>query len=159
VCQNPLKFQPSQCLPCNARKSLSRLVENICLLNGAGRRAKDQIVGFKQLDSMVMSAFTSLLASGSSDKSTPQKLVCRSKDSTPACISFGATCRVHVIRNFAFFDPRCKLMIIPARKGIRRAPRPCLRDVNRMRQASNFIDRNLDWQHHFSARRVAFVQH
>ena len=70
-----------------------------------------------------MSACTSFWASCSrSDKSTPQKLSCSSTDSTPACISFGATCRVQVIRNFAFFDPRCKLMIIPGCKGIRRAP-------------------------------------
>src|ERR1700736_3488158 len=85
--------------------------------------SKDQSAGLEQLDSMVMSACTSFLASRSrSDKSTPQKLSCSSKDSTPACSSFGATCRVQVIRNFAFFDPRCKLMIIPGCNGVRRAP-------------------------------------
>ena len=69
-----------------------------------------------------MSACTSFLASRSpSDKSTPQKLFCSAKDSTPACSSLEATCRVHAIRNFAFFDPRCKLMIIPGCNCVRRA--------------------------------------
>jgi len=101
-----------------------------------------------------MSACTSFLASRSgSYNSTLQKLFCSSKDSTPACRSFGATCRIHVIRNFALFDPRCKLMIMAASNCVWRAPEPCSyrRDVNRMRQVSDLVDRNLDWQHHSSA--------
>jgi len=83
----------------------------------------DHIAGFEQLDRMVMSARTSFLVSRSrSDRSTPQKLFCSSKDSTPACSSFRATCRVHAIRNFVFCDPRCKLMIIPGCNSARRPP-------------------------------------
>ena len=90
-----------------------------CAKSGSG----DHIAGFEQLDRMVISACTLFLASRSrSDKSTPQKLFCSSNDSTPACSSFGATCRVQVIRNFAFCDPRCKLMIIPGCNGVRSAP-------------------------------------
>jgi hypothetical protein len=47
-----------------------------------------------------MNALTSSLASCSrSDRSTPQKFLCSSKDSTPACSLFGASCRTHAIRN------------------------------------------------------------
>jgi hypothetical protein len=71
-----------------------------------------------------MNAFTSSLALSSwSDRSTPQKSFCVSKDSMPACSSFGASCRIHAIRNFAFFDPRCNVMIIPGCNCVRRPPR------------------------------------
>jgi hypothetical protein len=34
-----------------------------------------------------------------------------------------------------------------------------MRDVNRMREVVDFVERNLHRQHHFSAWRGAFVQH
>lgn len=83
----------------------------------------DHVGRFNQPDRRVKSACVCFLVSRSrSDKSTPQKLFCGSKDSTPACSSFGASCRIHAIRNFAFFDPRRKLMIIPGCNCVRRAP-------------------------------------
>jgi hypothetical protein len=85
-----------------------------------------------------MNAFTSSLALCSwSDRSTPQKSPLLSpKISTPACSSFGASCRIYAIRNCAFFDPRCKVS-----------------------QMVDCVERNLHRQHHFFALRSAFVQH
>jgi hypothetical protein len=46
-----------------------------------------------------MSACVCFLASRSrSDRSTPQKLFCGSKDSTPACSSIGLSCRIQRFR-------------------------------------------------------------
>jgi hypothetical protein len=73
-------------------------------------------------DRRVKSVCISFLASRSSDRSTPQKLSCGSSDSMPARSSFGPSCRMHRTRNSAFFDPRCKLMIIPGCNCVRRPP-------------------------------------
>jgi len=75
-----------------------------------------------QPDRRVINAFTSCVCSWS-DRSTPQKLFCGSTDTMPACCSLGAICRIHAIRNFAFFEPRCKVTIIPGCNWARRPPR------------------------------------
>jgi hypothetical protein len=82
-------------------------------------------VDFERAERRVMSACCdSFLTSGaSSDKSTPQKLLCGCRDSRPACISFGASCLIHAIRNFALFDPRCRITSDPGSNSVRRAPR------------------------------------
>jgi hypothetical protein len=71
------------------------------------------ITGLDSWDSTVMSLCMSFLASNSSDRSMPQKLLCGSSDSMPICYSSGPSCRVHWTRNSAFLDPRCTTMIVP----------------------------------------------
>ena len=69
----------------------------------------------------------------SSAKLTPQKFSCKSTDSTPACISLGASWRTQMIRNLAFFCPRCKSTIVPgcsfARSAPKRAPNRVISSV------------------------------
>jgi hypothetical protein len=78
---------------------------------------------FERLDRRVKTACISFLASSSrSDRSTPQKLLCGSTDLIPACSSLEVSSRIHSTRNFAYFDPRCKLMIVPGCIWVRRAP-------------------------------------
>lgn len=81
--------------------------------------------GFEGRDRTVIRvcmSFLSLLASNSSERSTPQKFFCGSTDSMPACCSSGPSCRIHCTRKSAFDDPRRKLMIIPGCKCVRSAP-------------------------------------
>ena len=92
-----------------------------------------------------------------SDRLTPQKLSTSCRHSTPARISFGASCRIHAIRNFAFFDPRCKSGLQLGSEGPKLCPPRC--DVNGMRQVSVVIDRNLHRQHHFPPSSIAPLQH
>lgn len=66
---------------------------------------------------------SSLDSGPSSAKLTPQKFSCKSTDSTPACISFEASWRTQIIRNFAFFCPRCKSTMVPGCNWARSAPR------------------------------------
>jgi hypothetical protein len=81
------------------------------------------ITDFERLDRRVKTACISFLASSPrSDRSTPQKLFCGSTDSMPACSSLEVSSRIHSTRNFAFFAPRCKLMIVPGCIWVRRAP-------------------------------------
>ena len=69
---------------------------------------------FEPSESRLRNACMTFLGSPSrSDRLTPQKLSTSCRHSTPARISFGASCRIHTIRNFAFFDPRCKCMMAP----------------------------------------------
>ena len=116
---------------------------------------------FEPSESRLRNACMTFLGSPSrSDRLTPQKLSTSCRHSTPARISFGASCRIHAIRNFAFFDPRCKCMMAPGCNWVRRAPSmPPRCDVNGMRQVSVVIDRNLHRQHHFPPSSIAPLQH
>lgn len=70
-----------------------------------------------------MSASISFLISFSrSDRLTPQKLLRGSKHSIPAWSSLGASSRTQAIRNFALWDPRCRLTIIPSSSCVRSPP-------------------------------------
>jgi hypothetical protein len=98
-----------------------------------------------------MNAFASSLALSSwSDRSTPQKFSSSSKDSTPACSSFGPSCRIHAIRN-RFFRPALQRYDHSWMQLRSEATKTCpgTRDVNRMCQVVDFVERNLHRQHHF----------
>src|SRR5438132_12933245 len=97
---------------------------------------------FEPSESRLRNACMTFLGSPSrSERLTPQKLSTSCRHSTPARISFGASCRIHAIRNFAFFDPRCKSGLQLGSEGPKLCPPRC--DVNGMRQVSVVIDRNL----------------
>jgi len=113
---------------------------------------------FEPSESRLRNACMTFLGSPSrSDRLTPQKLSTSCRHSTPARISFGASCRIHAIRNFAFFDPRCKSGLQLGSEGPKLCPPRC--DVNGMRQVSVVIDRNLHRQHHFPPSSIAPLQH
>jgi len=60
------------------------------------------------------------------ERSTPKNVFCGSKNSRPAWISFGPSCRTQATRQRAFCEPRCKITVSPgcnaALKPPRRAP-------------------------------------
>jgi hypothetical protein len=109
-----------------------------------------------------MSVCMSFLASNGSDRSMPQKLFCGSSDSMPIYCSSGPSCRIHWTRNLALLDPRCTTMIAPDCNCVRRAqfiraPVGVMSTV--WAKWCELIDRKLNRQHHFSARRFTSVQH
>ena len=83
-----------------------------------------------------------LTSVASSDKSTPQKLLCGCRDSRPACISFGASCLIHAIRNFALFDPALQDYVRSRQQFGPQGAQTCpvLSDVNGMSQVRHRVD-------------------